>query len=156
MELKKVNSPKRKDVKTSELVALRIRGLSYERIAQLVGMTKQAVMARIKGCLRALDEDLGVYKENKAVILTAAEKKLIDELISKKKIKKANLSSLAYAFKEVYNANRLEQGLSTQNIAYREILEKKEAIQRRIRELERAITSDDIPESGEDNPQSPE
>ena len=89
----------RKDIKTSELMEMRVRGLSYDKIAALTGLSKTAVRYRIKGCLKALDADVDNYKRNRSTILTAVEKKIIDEIASPKKIKRASLSNLAYAFK---------------------------------------------------------
>lgn len=132
----------RKDVKTSDIISLRLRGMSLAAIGKMYSMTPEAIAYRIKGCLKALlDESSTAYVENKSAILSATEKKILDELTDRKKIKKANLSSLAYAFSQIYGANRLEQGLSTQNIAYKEILSEKEKISEKIRELELKLTS---------------
>ena len=54
--------------------------------------------------------------------------------IKEKKLKKANLQGLAFAFSKIYEANRLEQGLSTQNIIYADIQQEKEKIDKAIKE----------------------
>lgn len=137
----------RRYVKLNPAVAFKLRcaGYSYQKIANITGVRKSTVINKIKRIEKYLnDPDLEVYEKNKSLVLSAAEKKLIEAILSDKKVKKANLSSLAYAFTQVYNANRLQQGLSTQNISYEDIAREKERIQKAIEEYEARLKATEI------------
>ena len=102
-----------------DLVELRLKGLTNLQIGKKYGVTHQAISKRIRGIFRLLDkENLETYKQNKVQLLTAVEQELLDNILNPSKLKKATLGNIAYAFDKVYQANRLEQGLSTENIAY--------------------------------------
>ena len=102
-----------------DLLELKLKGLTNEQIGNKYGVTFQAISKRIRGIFKLLDkENLQAYKENKVHLLTAVEQELLDNILNPDKIKKATLGNIAYAFDKVYQANRLEQGLSTENVAY--------------------------------------
>lgn len=126
----------RSKIPITEILAMRIAGASTTEIAKKFGVTKEAIRYRLKGLVKYLDESVKHYEENRAMIFSAAEKAFLEEMLSKKKIKRAGVNQLAYAFRQVYDANRLEKGLSTQNIVYADLQKEKEAIEQAIREYE--------------------
>jgi len=60
---------------------------------------------------------LETYNDARASLLSVVEERLIGSLVNEEKIEKASLNNVAFAFTQVFNARRLEQGQSTGNIS---------------------------------------
>lgn len=88
--------------------------LSVRQIAKLQGVSKSAIANRIKDLLPTQETE--IYKKNKADILAHTQLKLITNM-DDKRLKKASVNNLAYAFQNLYSCERLERGQSTSNIA---------------------------------------
>jgi len=127
--------PARKNVTPGEIMAMRVAGMSFAEIARKTGKSKQTIRNNVLKVLKLINEKgLDEYMKNKSRIFNAAEMKILSEMVKEKKLKKANLQGLAFAFSKIYEANRLEQGLSTQNIIYADIQQEKEKIDKAIKE----------------------
>ena len=133
---------KPKTATTTELLQLKLQGLSLEEIGNKYGITRQAVSKRIKGVFKLLDnESLEAYQANKVKILTAVEKTLIDNLCKPAKLKQASLNNLAYGFTQINNAKRLEQGQPTDIF---EVFTVDAAEQANLKELAKSILQRDV------------
>jgi hypothetical protein len=93
--------------------------LSYQEISDQLGAPKSSVYKALAQ-LVALTHDherMEQYEEIRPALLSAAEERLIASLVDEETIEKASLNNRAYAFQQLHNARRLEQGKSTGNIS---------------------------------------
>ncbi len=81
-------------------------------------MCKSAVFQALKRFLSILVEpdELEAYKQYKISLLSSAELRLLERLVNDEVVEKASLNNVAYAFRQVFDSGRLEQGKSTENI----------------------------------------
>lgn len=108
-----------KRIDVAEALKMKLKGYDDPTIAMKFGISKQAVnqaLSRFSKIIKHPDAVQG-YKNNKAELLTAAELILLEDILDPEKRKKATQGNAAYAFDKVATHNRLEQGLSTENIA---------------------------------------
>ena len=111
------------DLKT--LIKLRYKNrLSLSEIARQTGMPKSTVHLRLSEAERILGdpETIEAYRDNTGVILSAVERAYINDLMDPDRRKKASLNNVAYAFGQIHQARRLEEGLSTANQASVEVI----------------------------------
>jgi transcriptional regulator with XRE-family HTH domain len=122
----------------SKAITYRIKNnMTYEEIGERLGVTKQAVHRALKKLIpRDENQD---YKKYRGDILSQAQIPLITAIVDPKRIKKANINNLGYAFTQLYNAERLERGLSTENVNIHERLEDVQKINTEISRLESEI-----------------
>ena len=114
-------------IDVGRLLVLRYsKNLSYSDCAQVLGVSKAAVITRLKH-LPAPDA-VESYQANKSRVLNVLELTLASQLVNPAKLEKASLNNCAYAFGQVHPANRLELGLSTQNIAYADMVKQRQAL----------------------------
>lgn len=113
--------PKGKEkVNVEDALKLRLRGLTYEEIGNLLGVGKAAIFNRLKRFSALLDDPEAVtgYRANKAELFEAAELKLLATIMDEEKLKKCSLNNAAYTLTQVNMALRLERGQSTKNIDF--------------------------------------
>ena len=102
-------------VDKSEALDLRLNHhLSYKQIAQLQGVSKQAVHSSIKGLLPI--PETKVFQDHRADILANIQMKLLSQL-DHDRLKKAPAGSLVLAACQLYDKERLERGESTENVS---------------------------------------
>lgn len=114
---KPIGRPRKVDV----LQALRLRvqnHLSYQEIADRLGCTKGAVWQTLSAFKNLVEnpEAVGGYIDARAKLLTAVEFELLKDVLDAEKRQKASLNNTAYAFQQVFNARRLTEGQSTDNV----------------------------------------
>lgn len=109
--------------------------LSYEQIAKLQGVTKQAIHKRLKGLLP--DEAAEVYREKRADIFSKMQLDCLSAVDGPKR-KAASALQLVTCAGILYDKERLERGQSTSNIDTRSITLHVEALDADIARLERA------------------
>lgn len=114
---KPIGRPRKVDV----LQALRLRvqnHLSYQEIADRLGCTKGAVWQTLSAFKNLVEnpEAVGGYVDARAKLLTAVEFELLKDVLDAEKRQKASLNNTAYAFSQVFNARRLTEGQSTENV----------------------------------------
>ena len=145
-------SPKNKDVNNSKSISSRINiaealklrlvnHLSYQEIADRYGVCKSAVYQALKRFLSILVEpdELAAYKNHKVDLLSSAEMKLLERLVNDEVMEKASLNNVAYAFKQLFDSGRLEQGKSTGNINILEVTASIEDLQRQAEVLRKSL-----------------
>ncbi len=104
------------------ILEYRLTGMTQQEIGDIYGVTPQAISLKLKGIWDILDkENLDAYKINKVNLFTAVEAKMLQELLKPSRLKKASTGNIAYAFDKIALHNRLEQGLSTENIAVKDV-----------------------------------
>ena len=103
-------------------------GLTLEEIGDYYGVSKQAIHQQLQGVWELLDKpnELDAYRKFNVELLTAAEKKVLTELVKDEKLEKASGNNLAYMLTQLHQARRLEAGESTSNIALHAIVESME------------------------------
>ena len=105
--------------KASKVLDLKARGLSVSEIAGATALSQ----TRVKDILRQFRpvftelENNENYQHIRRDLLSATELALLKSLNDKEKIGKSTLNGAAYAFKQVFDARRLESNLSTANVA---------------------------------------
>jgi len=92
---------------------------TLKAIGEKYGVSETYVSKRIRKLLNLVKDPEIVegYDAHKKHILSAAELAIIEKILENEKLDSANLSNLAYAFKQITDANRLERGKSTSNVA---------------------------------------
>jgi predicted DNA-binding protein YlxM (UPF0122 family) len=111
---KKDNSTGKVDI--AQALKLRFKNrLTFQEIANHFGVTRQAVNYALRKYVNVLNRDIGAYKDIKADLLSAVEMEMLQNMLDSDKIKGASLNNIAYAFQQVFNANRLESGQSLSN-----------------------------------------
>lgn len=93
---------------------MKIGGMTYQEIADIEGVTKQAICKQIAHLIpdkSALD----TYKQNRADILAGKQIELLQAL-TPDKIKEASALQLVTQFGILTDKERLERGQSTQNV----------------------------------------
>ncbi|GJQ48606.1 helix-turn-helix domain-containing protein [uncultured Candidatus Kuenenia sp.] len=112
-------------------------GMSYGEIARHFGVSKSyvhGILQRFTNLIRE-PEELEFYEKYKTKLLSSAELKILEKLMDDETIKGATLNNAAYAFQNLFNANRLERGKSTANIDIHHTQEEVEALDAEYEEL---------------------
>lgn len=119
-------------IDVGKALSLRINdGLSYDRIAAILSkeqgrkVSKQGVWERLKPFERLIEDPQAIkaYESKKEDLLSAVEAKLLVEMLDPAKLKSATLNNVAYAFQQIFNANRLQRDKSTSNLSVRSVVE---------------------------------
>lgn len=127
-------------IEIGEALKLRLENkLSYGQIAKLMGVSKQAVEARLSKLLRLL-ENFGLiedYENLRGNILTSAEMELLYRLLDPEKLDKAGIGEISRALSHIVNHRRLSTGQTTQNIGvairWEDLITRKESMEKEIR-----------------------
>lgn len=109
-----------KGIDVTDILDLRDKGLSTNQIAKVLGCSHVNISQR----LRSIDSTLQrttKYRKNKALVL-AYHQQRISERITDADIKKAKLIDKVKALSFLNNAERLEEGKSTTNVAYADMV----------------------------------
>lgn len=133
LALNYAQNQKKKPIDIVTLIVLRKTGLSYAKIGTLFGLTRQTVRERLIPYAHQI-ETLKEYRAAKADILSVIERRLAEGM-TEEKIKKAGLNQIAYAFAQVFDKGRLQEGKSTANISYRETVELRIKLERELKQL---------------------
>ena len=107
-----------------EAIALRLKGMTYQQIADKYGVHPSTIHEQLQGVFALIDpQRLEAYQDYRTTILSAVELAILDLLTDKDKREKASLNNVAYTFTQLHQARRLESGQSTQNLALHQIVE---------------------------------
>lgn len=102
-----------------EALVMRFKNnMSFAKIGEHFGVSRNAVSMALKKLVTQIgDPRLNeAFAAKKVEALSAAERILYQALIDPKKIEDASLNNVAFTFKVVNEANRLEKGLATSNV----------------------------------------
>ena len=102
----------RKRIPTLDILTPILSG-QYTRaeMARKLGVTRGAITHRLQRVTHLLDEDRAkTYEEKKGIILSNAERVLVEAMVDQKCIRKATLANRASAYKVCFEANRLVRG----------------------------------------------
>jgi hypothetical protein len=104
-----------KTIPLSKMIEYRKKGLTYQEIGDLLGCSKVNVWERLQPFSYEID-NLNNYKDERADTLALYQQVMLSG-ITEDKVKKAHISHLTTAFGILYDKERLERGLSTDNQA---------------------------------------
>lgn len=117
-------SPKRvkkvvTDTEARYIISLKSKGLGIRKIAKVTGRACSTIQRCLKKHEEMFEElaNVDAYRGFRRDMLTATEYRLLKSVEDPEKIKAANLRDTAYAFREVTQARRLEEGQSTSNVS---------------------------------------
>lgn len=104
--------------KLGKILELATKNVPVADIAKATHIPASTVKHSIKRYSKIFKEIQNVpeYESSKHKFLSAAEMTCLKSLMDPKKQKAATLNNVAYAFRQVYDANRLQRGLSTSNL----------------------------------------
>ena len=130
-------------VDISKALKLRLENkLSYGQIAKQLNCPKSSVHYALKPFVKLIENPYQIagYQDNKAVLLTALEMRLANEMLDDDKIKSASLNNVAYAFSQVSNQGHLARGESTSNVNFHVLNESVAETDSEIDRLERELS----------------
>ena len=100
---------------------LALQGWRNSEIAKRYGVSEPSVaqaLAKYNRILNGLGPgEIQAYRNKRSDLFTAVERELMTSLTDRKKLAKASLNNVAYAFTQVHAARRLEEDKSTSNTA---------------------------------------
>lgn len=105
-------------------------GLSYGQIAETLGQPRSSIHRALTDLCAILEDPdrLQHYHDARGSLLSAVEERLIGSLVDEEALSKSSLNNRAYAFTQIFNARRLEQGQSTTNLSiFGQIIQRAEA-----------------------------
>jgi len=121
MELAELDKPVDKPYCLKSLLEYKMQGRTYQEIGDIYGKSKQAIHKQIQGVYNLVDKNnLEAYRANKLNLLHGIESTLLQEVVNPNKLKDMSGRDAAVSFGIIYDKGRLEQGLSTENIAVKD------------------------------------
>lgn len=122
LTIQDMTAPRKNQTKVNITEALELRfrkHWSLKDLAEKYGVSTQRVSQQLTRFINMLKdpEVIEGYDAHKEQLLSSAEFRLLENVVNDKKLKQANLGNIAYAFKQISDANRLERGKSTSNVA---------------------------------------
>jgi transcriptional regulator with XRE-family HTH domain len=126
-----------KGIDKTKVLELRLKGLSYREIAQLVGCSKSNVEFIMKNHFPNLT-NLRKYSENKAQILEALQQELVYQFDAEKQ-KKMTGRDLTWSIAVLEDKIRLIRGQSTENISIKQELKTLAELEEREKEIKRLL-----------------
>jgi hypothetical protein len=124
-------------------IALKLRGHSYDDLAARFDLPRSTIHERLKGVFDLLDpERLEAYEANRAQVLSAVELDMLNLLADPERQAKASLNNVGYVYTQIQQSRRLEQGLSTTNLALHELVER---VERERSHARRSAKADELP-----------
>ena len=118
------------------------RGLSFYDIANHFRCSAQAVQQRLQKFSAILKDkpEIDEFENRKADLLSSVEFQLLHKLVDPDTIQKATLNNAAYAYTQVFSANRLTRGKSTENINVHSLSMSLDQLQSRELELRKKLS----------------
>ena len=110
--------------------------LSYDAVAKIQGVTKQAIHNRIKHLLP--NNDTQYYQDHRANILSHIQLKLLSQVDSPR-LKKVNIRDAVISAGILYDKERLERGQSTTNADMKILSVTLQELEAQERELKRSL-----------------
>ena len=136
--------PGAKGIAIEDIVDLQSRGLSNTQIAKVLGCDHSNISRRLRPLIQTIDHT-HKYRKNRALLL-AYEQQRIRQAITDADIAKASLRDKVLSIAILFDKERLESGLSTQNIAYADIVKARDQAKDELKSLEQAETTGGVGE----------
>ena len=108
-------------------------GLSYEHIGKIQGTSKTGIYRALAKLMPSQETE--IFKQNRADILANIQLKALSA-VTEPKLKKASAKDLVISAGILYDKERLERGLSTENVSYRGLTEDYGKLTLELRKLE--------------------
>jgi hypothetical protein len=108
------------NVDFKKLIKLRYyNGLSLAEISAASGVPKSTLGVWFKPVDNLIKhpDELELYRNNRDTFLSSLEYELLSDLMDGTRRKKASLNNTGFVFDKIHQARRLEEGLSTGNLA---------------------------------------
>ena len=138
---------KEREVDIAVAMELRFRnGYTYQKIGDYfntTGKSIQKLLDKYKNLLFG-KEELESYRKMKVDILENAEFQLLQDLMKKGRRDNASLTAITTALNTLNNMGRLEKGLSTENVAFLDMSDSLEKLQKERKRLEEDLMSGKI------------
>lgn len=120
----KRKSPNRKSQRlkpkqVSKMIEMHVKGIGCNQIAAAIGVAPSTVtrnLAKMKPLFQDL-ENVEDYRSVREQVLSATELTFLKSAVQADKLALSSTKDLMYSFDKVYNARRLEEGKSTQNVS---------------------------------------
>jgi len=109
----------RSKIDLEKAIDYRLKGLTYQDIADIFGCAKQSVHERLQKVIPNV-EDVAAYDKHKAKVLSAKELLILNNLTIDS-IKKAPLAAQATAYGILFDKRQLHEGKATANVAHADI-----------------------------------
>lgn len=131
-------------VDVGRALELRLKGASYQEIADIQGVTKQAVNSRLAAFKLLLNDPdaVNAIDAQRDKILTAGLGKLLLATLDDRAIKRCSTLQLASSYGILFDKQRLIRGESTNNIDVRSVLQHLHASAQAIRERINSVQDD--------------
>lgn len=112
--------PNQPRIDIAKALKLRLQGNTLSEIGAVFGVSESAVsqaLRKFEGILKNVEPGtLTAFSEHRSQLLNAIELELMRSLLQPEALEKASLNNRAYAFQQVHQARRLEEGKSTENL----------------------------------------
>ena len=101
----------------AEILELAAKDVNPQAIARATGLPVSTVRFHVKKHRKYLEAvgQVDAFRDGRARILTGVELTLLQSMMEDRKLAKASVNNLAYAYRQVHDSRRLEEGLSTAN-----------------------------------------
>lgn len=132
LPVKRCSGPK--GIPIEQLIDLRQKGLTVTEISKIVGCTDGNVARRLVKVADSID-NTHKYRKHRGFIYAWMQNRILQE-VSPTDIKKAKLIDKVKAISFLHNQERLEEGKSTQNITYADMIKARKQVQDEIEALE--------------------
>ena len=133
---------RKSEIELADIYRLRfVNRLSWAEIARIGNTSPTNVMQRYNKFIADLPdaEELALYQQQRVELLSHAELTLLKHIFDPKKLAKASINNLAYAFTQVFQARRLESNQSNLNISIAEVSNKRKKLEQEIESIESEI-----------------
>ncbi len=138
--------PYHKGIDKNRILELRLKGLTFQDIGDLVGCSRQNVSQIIKKNFPNLDS-LNSYKENKDMVFEAKQQEMMYSL-DKEKIEKMSGRDAVVSAGILEDKIRLIRGQATENINIHAEIRKADELQERLKQLKEELN---IMDEGEED-----
>ena len=99
-------------IDTPKALGMRLQGATYQQIADVFGVTRQAVHDRLRRLVKTDPDLLHAFKDQRADIFASLQTEILQSLDIKKLPEQVKVTQAAI----LYDKERLERGQSTNNV----------------------------------------
>lgn len=132
----KSNLPQKepRGVPIEQIIDYKLRGLSSPEISKLLGISDSTVRVRLMNHVEDIDNTT-LFQKHRSKYFAFQARRIL-QAINDADIQKASLRDKVIAASVLYDKERLESGLSTQNLAYIDIIKAKQSVKGEMETIE--------------------